>query len=292
MINKALFTEQIRRFWAIPAFATLLYLLTVYAPLIGGTDDWWSMQQLVSIVTMGNSTMLLIMVATPVITAFCMFGCFFNKRAATVFYSLPISKNQLFVTNACAGIVLSFIPVALFCLVLLLPLGFHASIDDAVYLRAVAGRWPVMGITFHSHVPIGALPGGIVDGAVINSLPVIASLFMRMVIATVFYFGVAWLAFSLAGHGLIALLVVGVMPFVPFVLVSFSDFLGIMFIFGYQSTIFRHFLEPFLAFHNPAAWGLLIRPGELNHTQAVIIPTLVYIVIGAAIYAGAFAIVK
>ncbi|MCL2576678.1 MAG: hypothetical protein FWE27_01320 [Defluviitaleaceae bacterium] len=256
MINKALFTEQLKRFWAVPALAALMYLLFVYANIVGADrhDDWWAMQQLVNVISMRHEWMLYIMLLTPVITAFCVFGCFFNKRSAAVFYSFPLNKNQLFITNTFAGIILSLIPVIIFCAVLLFPLEF--SFDPSQHMRGEvsavrpsAGYVPIADYKEMFGIPIGLFPGNSIESTVINSFPVVASLFLRMVITTVFYFGVAWLAFSLAGHGIIALLIVGVMPFV---------------------------------------WGTLIRRNVFNHTQAVLIPAMIYIVLAVAIFVGAY----
>ncbi|MCL2224960.1 MAG: hypothetical protein FWB96_08350 [Defluviitaleaceae bacterium] len=300
MINKALFTEQVKRFWPIPVLATFAYLLIVYLPMAGNMNDnpWLASRQLVDIVSMGNFFMMFTMVLTPVITAFFMFNCFFNKRAATAFYSYPINKKQLLITNAAAGVLLSVIPVLVFGLVLFIPITFASEIDPfRLYAEGEIGMTirHSVGFVSHGNIPIGVFPGGEVGGMfdmpwvheVINTFPVVLSLIMRMVIVTVFYFGLAWLAFSLAGHGIIGLLIVGVLPFVPMVLVASVDGLLMMYVFGHANES-GNFMNMFFAYHNPAAWGTLIRPNVLEHTQAVVIPAIVYVVLGAVIFTGAY----
>lgn len=289
MVNKTLLLEQIKRFWAIPALATLAFVLAVYLPLHAAGDNYWAaMNMMVNIITMRDSFMMFITVVTPVIVAFCTFGCFFNKQAVTNFYSLPMNKSQLFATNALAGIILSLIPVFIFCALMFIPFNF-GTISDSRFV-SVTEDWTFNWDTVVGHrvpVPMGAIPSGVMDGFVINTPAVVASFFLRMVIVTLFYFGVAWLAFSLAGNGIIALLIVAVMPFVPWVLVELSRITAFAYVFGYHADA-SNFSRLFMAYHNPAAWGSIIRPDVLNHTQAVIIPALIYLVLGAIIYAGAY----
>ncbi|MCL1845157.1 MAG: hypothetical protein FWF77_04570 [Defluviitaleaceae bacterium] len=297
MINKALLVEQLKRFWAIPAIAALLFVLVVYIPALM-PNQWAALRNVVDIISFGNLYMLLIMVATPVAAAFCVFGSFFNKRAATAFYAMPLSKNQIFATNAAAGLILSVLPVLFFCVVLLLPMAFHQNIRDefaaweAAVSIAESGFGHMQAERLYQFVPQYHLPRSILPAwheyAPINSLPVIAGLFLRMLLATVFYFGVAWLAFSLAGHGFSAVVIVGVLPFLPTAARFLGEMAGLMYVFGFPSLNPDMTIMMFLAYHNPAAWGLIIRHNFLPYGHAVIIPALIYIVLGAAIYAGAF----
>ncbi|MCL1863925.1 MAG: hypothetical protein FWF78_10205 [Defluviitaleaceae bacterium] len=280
IINRALLIEQIKRFWAIPAFSTVAYMLLVYMPM-RGNDDWWTMRQLIDIVTMGPNFHLFIVVLTPVLAAFCTFGMFFNKKTATAFYSMPLSKNQLFATNVLAGIVLSLIPVLVFCLLLLLPISVHTGPAQDFHLTTWS--WNPQ-----NTMPISVLPGGVTPGAPVNTFPVIFSLFMQMSLVTVFYFAVAWLAFSLAGHGFVALCLVVVLPFVPMGLMMSAEGIGNLFVFGFNGLFQSSQFSNFLAYHNPAAWGILIRPGVLSRVEAIYIPALIYIVIATALFACAW----
>ncbi|MCL1877692.1 MAG: hypothetical protein FWF80_02425 [Defluviitaleaceae bacterium] len=290
MINSALLGEQLKRFWAIPVISAVVFLLAVYLPAVRG-DHWDSLRHVVDIISMRTFYMQLILVATPVVSAFCVFGSFFNKRAATVFYSIPLTKNQVFVTNAAAGIILCALPIVFFSGVLLLPLALNQGFLEthAAYAEAGLLRYRVENVfSPQYHLPHAILPNGWIADAPINTLPIIGGLFLRMLLTSVFYFGVAWLAFSLAGHGFTALVIVGALPFVPTIAMAMVDGTGVMYVFGYDSTTAFANQSLFLAYHNPAAWGTLLRGGALSHTQAVIIPVIIYIVLGAAIYAGAF----
>ncbi|MCL1844206.1 MAG: hypothetical protein FWF79_10380 [Defluviitaleaceae bacterium] len=285
-INKALLAEQLKRFWAISALAILCYVL-VYLPLMGDRDSWQLIRHLVDIVSMGHFGMLFIMVLTPVAAAFCTIGGgFFNRKASTAFYALPLNKRQLFITNALAGIILSLVPVLVFCLIMLLPVDIQ---DGAYGSRSIPGEWPAVASSLQEHVPSVILPGGATEGAAINSFSVIGGLFLRMSVTAVFYFAVAWLAFSLAGHGFVALLIVAAMPFSIFGLLSLIEIIGPLFVFGFNSVLDTDRFTMFFVYHNPAAWGMLLRAGgELTRTQAVILPYISYIAVSAALFAGAY----
>ncbi|MCL2457138.1 MAG: hypothetical protein FWD19_06290, partial [Defluviitaleaceae bacterium] len=300
MINKPLFFEHLKRFWAIPALATLLYLLGVYASLLGnnGLNQNWALSQLADILLMQNPVLMFTVVLTPVITALCVFVFLFNKRATTFFYSLPINKKQLFFTSAAAGIFLSLIPIIVFCFVLLFPLEFRTSMREAHRCHGsvqVVNPFPkpspyadLFGDRYDAYVPaVRAVDHEVTTTMKLNTVPIVLSLFLRMVIVSVFYFGVAWLAFSLAGHGIIGILIAFVMPFVPYALVQFVDMIGFLYVFGYRAALETNALVPFIFHHTPLLWGGII-DGVNNHTEAVIFPATVYTVIGAAIFTGAY----
>ncbi|MCL2357356.1 MAG: hypothetical protein FWC70_09420 [Defluviitaleaceae bacterium] len=293
MVNKALFIEQLKRFWAIPAIAAVLYVI-VYVMAANG-NTWSALRNFVDIITMGNTYIQAILVLTPVATAFCVFSSFFHRRSVTAFYSMPLSRNQIFATNAAAGIVLSVLPIIFFCAVMLLPLAFQQNIRADMQIQSEQAQWAIYEFPAYQfspqwHMTENLFLRGVTDGANMNTLPVIGGLFLRMLITSVFYFGVAWLAISLAGHGFTAILLVGALPFLPAVVVGLADLTGTFYIFGYRfsGSPIPSSSSPFLAYHNPAAWAWLIRPDILSHTQAIIIPSIIYIVLGAAIFAGAF----
>lgn len=292
MLNKTLLTEQLKRFWAIAVLPAAVYLVAVYAPMVSNRDDWWAMRQMVDIITFGNFAMMLTMVITPVAAAFCVFSGFFNKAATTALYALPLNKTQLFATNALAGIILSLIPVVIFCAVLLFPLEFHENIDSVFHLRAHGTIGTTLGgtITFspQGNIPEALLPGGPIEGAVLNTVPVIGGLFLRMALTTLFYFAVAYLAFSLAGHGIIALLVAGAIPFVPAALMLLVHLIGLAYVFGFSAATMQNIFTRFFVYHQPAMWSQLIRPDIYTRMQAVIIPYISYSVLTVAMLVGAY----
>jgi hypothetical protein len=294
MFNKALFFEQLKRFWAIPALASLAYLLAVYAPVFSG-DLWQSIAAQVDIITMGNNIMIFIMALTPIVAAFCVFGCFFNKKTATAFYSFPVNKKQLLATNALVGIILSIIPVIFFCALLLLPTNFHRELQEWHATVSEQNRLTEVFIDYdfspQGNIPHTLLsPENMVKDAPLNTLPIIAGLFMRMVLATLFYFAVAWLAFSLAGHGLVALLLSAVLPFIPTILFYMVELVGILYVFGYV-TLLPEVQSTFIAYSNPAMWETVLRADHLfTQVQALWLPVLIYSVLTLAMLAGAYVI--
>jgi hypothetical protein len=110
-----------------------------------------------------------------------------------------------------------------------------------------------------------------------------------MALATIFYFAVAWLAFSLAGHGFIGLLIVGVLPFAPMGILAILEGTVQLYIFGINSLFSDTLAQTFFYYHNPALWGLIIRENhELDRTSAILLPAISYIVLSAAMFAGAY----
>ncbi|MCL2200176.1 MAG: hypothetical protein FWB80_14790, partial [Defluviitaleaceae bacterium] len=242
-INKALFIEQLRRFWAIPALALVVLVVGVYMPLFNVTD-WVFSSRLNNILTMRHFLMLLVMVLTPVAAAFCTFGMFFNKKTATAFYSMPINKTQILLTNALAGIVLSLTPMLVFSLLMLPYAGYAGS--EVFWL-----------------------------------------LFM-LSIGSVFYFAVAWLAFSLAGHGFVALCLMVVIPFVPISLVWATEAIGSLFVFGFAGLFDMDTQNLIFIYHTPAVWGQLFWDGVGGFERNVLFPAISYVVISLALFVAAF----
>jgi ABC-2 type transport system permease protein len=257
LINKALLTEQLKRLWAIPALSFTALMLLVYLPLVN--DRGYGRLSLRTVLEMQNFFMLFVMVVTCVMAAFSVFRFFFNRRASTSFYAMPLNKTQLFSTNALAGIILSLLPIFAFCLVLLIPLDNSFSAYE--YARLFE---PVK-----------------------NTPPAVLLLFLRMSLSAVFYFALAWLAFSLAGHGLIALLIVAVMPFVPLAFYGLLEVIGNMYVFGYYSMNFGTTYGFFIAYHTPVAWGILTSLGY-GSFATMVVPFITYTVLTLAFFAGAY----
>ncbi|MCL2387556.1 MAG: hypothetical protein FWC89_08435 [Defluviitaleaceae bacterium] len=290
MLNKALLIEQLKRFWAISVLATLVYLLAVYAPMVSEPDAWRAMRRLIDIITMRNEIMIFTLLLTPLLAAFCTFGFLFNKKKATAFYTLPISKSQLFATNALAGIILSLIPLIIFSIVLLLPLGFHDDIAQAWRNHALS--FPDANpINLQEQIPATILPSGVTEGAPINVPSVIGGFFLRMALATLFYFAMFMLAFTLAGNGIVGLLVAGVKPLIPIGLFYIVSLTGAFFVFGHGTGLFGNWIlaSMVMAYFNPVFWGDVMRdPIFFTRTEAVIIPYILYILMTAGMFASGF----
>jgi hypothetical protein len=217
--------------------------------------------------------MMLIVSIVPLVAAVFTFGSFFGKKAVTAFYSMPVNKTQLFTTNALAGLILSIIPVIIFCAMLLFPFEREAVGFMANPLNLL-GRQIV-----HD---------GISPDASLNALPLVFGLFLRLLTAAVFYIGMCWLALTLAGNRIVGILIAIVMPFVLFGLLSLAILTGALFVFGF-SAISGVWTTQFVVYHNPAAWGFMFG-WEFTRFEAVWLPVIFYTVIGAGMFAAAFAI--
>jgi len=300
IINKALLLENLKRFWAIAVIPLVIYAIVVYAPIVSANSIGSAITSLVNVITMNDFGMMFTAILTPVAAVFCVFGIFFNKTAANVMYSFPFNKRQLYITNAISGLILSLVPVLIFCIVLLFPMSFHDEwyAQHQEQMQTAISRGHISADEALPFVPqLGApvgivdvlLPNGPTEGAPLNSFPLVAGLFLRLALTTVFYFGVAWLAFSLAGSGFVALLLTAAVPIVPASIMLLVDFIGMRYVFGYQQTSFMDFQRFFIVYHNPALWGpLLLRTGGFTRMNAIILPYIFNMVIGAGIFVTAY----
>ncbi|MDR0273051.1 MAG: hypothetical protein LBI27_07025 [Clostridiales bacterium] len=273
IINTALLKEHLKRFWAIPTLSALVLLLGVYAPMFGNTSSHNSALQLINIVSMGNVLMMSAIMLTPVVAVLCTFEFFFKKRAVTAFYSMPMNKDQLFATNAIAGTILSLIPIFVFCVILLLPLNFgYSDINfDLSYIR----------YGYEHLLKYGD-----------NSFPLIAGLFLRLSLVTLFYFSLAWLAFSLSGHRIIGLIILVVMPFIPLAFIGLLEFIANEYAGrGHFSIISGRTFEWTAVCLYPVAWGGRIRATRIiDPSEAIMIPAIVCTTLTVAMSTGAYII--
>jgi len=253
MINSALFKEQMKRFWPIAALASLAYFVGVLMPLYSMDDSWRMGRYLTEILSMQNFGVVLGSVLVPFLAAFCTLRYFFNSRTTTYFYSFPMNKQKLVFTNVLAGVALMLIPLLVLGVGLLL---VQVSVGDVTVSTWRDGGMVIEHRGFDLLPPVLA-PNTMTQDCLINSLPRVGGFLLRLAIAKLFYFALFWLAFSLSGHAVIGVLLAGTLPFIPVAVVMLWHLIAEGYVFGYTGSFF----DPgaFLAYYNPALWGLLIR---------------------------------
>ena len=266
LINRPLLIEQLKRYWLIGAGFLLFYVLAGIIPVFANHIDYNMARSMVGLLHMDHAVPIIAIALAPFCAAMALYPYHFSTSAAAAFYSFPITKRQLFWTNTLAGLILMFSPLLVFCLLLLIPVIYPGA--DTVL---EAQGW-VTHIFFSSVV----FPQEPAPGAVINTVPVVAGFFARMVVGIIFYFSVFQIAISVSGSRLISVLFSGTLPFIPVGVHLMFELIGTVYVFGYDSAGagFRNTIS----FTNPVMWGIAIG-GESN-----LLPYfLVYIAITAVL---------
>ena len=278
MIKSALLKEQLKRFWAISVLGILVYVFFVLFPLYSAVSNENHNQvnrQLSDILNFGHLGIIFLQLITPLVAVFCVKGYFTGKNPATFFYALPLSKRQLFFTNTLAGVILCVIPLVVLSLGLLAPIEFYDVNRSMATPQA---------FDWHQHMfPPVLFPGGVVDGGVINTPAAVGIFFLRALTITLFYFGLFWLAFSLSGHGVVAVLLSGALPLLVVMLPTIFGGVAQAYVFGYVYN--EDLFQALATLTTPALWGALRSPETAGQLVAAFAN---YIVLGAAIYIGAY----
>ena len=284
MISTVLLKEQLKRFWAVPVLGVLGYVFIILLPLHSAVSNEQHSRVgrlLSDLIGISNLPLLFMLLAMPLVAVLCVKSYFIGKNPATFFYALPLTKNQLFFTNALAGILLCLVPLVIFALGLLIPVEFYNE------------NWAWGGATNHEWVqsmfPPLLFPGGVVHGSVINTPAAVGIFFLRTLTIMLFYFGLFWLAFSLSGHGVVAVLLSGALPLF---VIAFPAFIGVVaeeYVFGYVFLGDRVYIERFVLPTTPILWGWHPTPLLTNEsTRWLLLSFINYILLGAALFAGAY----
>jgi len=246
LVNKALLVENFKLYWVVPALSILAYLLFMIFPLFAADADqqWGRARVITNIMAMQHPIILISIIAVPAIAVLCVTGQFFSKKRATALYSFPITKNQMFLTNALSGIILTLAPLLIVGLFLLIPIRFPELADN---------RWLFENSGFRNFFT-GA---DIAPGMLLNPAGQVLALLLRIVITKLFYFGLFMLAFSVAGHKVIAILLAAVMPFVAILAYALYVMLEMFYVFGSAGrTDFTDFFDTVARYSNPVfAWS-------------------------------------
>ncbi|MBR0140590.1 MAG: hypothetical protein IJM17_09955 [Firmicutes bacterium] len=147
-MNKALFKENIKRFWTISAVASLVYFMC--GPFVLLSRENASVFTAREMLCNFNFGFLLLNCAVPVVLCVSVFSYLYRMNSAGVMHSLPFSRTTLFVTNFVSGLCLSWAPLALNALVMLvMKLGNVLSFKDISAEMTNSGSvlsWSVQGI--------------------------------------------------------------------------------------------------------------------------------------------------
>jgi len=226
--SKALFIENIKLYWVVPALSLLAYLLFMIFPLFGADANepwgpWGRTRIMMDILAMQNSILIISIMAVPAIAVLCITGQFFSKKRATALYSFPITKDQMFMTNVLSGVVLTLSPLVLVGLLLLIPVRFPGSLSpDHIWFWSSG---------FRVQFPERLLPG-----TLINPPLQVLLLIVRIAIGKLFFFAVFKTAFTLAGHKVIAILLAAVMPFAAIGMYALYVVMETFYVFGASGT--------------------------------------------------------
>ena len=283
MIFKPLLAEQLRRFWAIPAFATIWLFLTGLFPIFSriNNEDSWSLNIAIrDVFAFNNFPIVLILIITPLMAVFLTMMSFVSKNEMTAFYSFPAKKSTLHFTNALAGIILTAVPIVVFCLILLIPIEYREPLSR-MWIGGAPEIWP----TFAEEAFASpAFPGEVVsEGGTINTAPAVLLLFARMMIVALFNFALFWFAFSIAGHGIIAFLLAGAIPLLSLLFPGMINQAISIYAFG-APTFDSVFPNWAVGASVPAFFWLNWDPSA----QGLLIQLIAYSVVGIALAAAAF----
>jgi len=248
----AIVKEHLRRFWAISALGGVVYFIVVGLGVMtmrADNQDLAIVHSLVSILSM-RDIIVSSMVVIPLAAVVCVMGFFNSPQAATVFYALPVSKHQLMASSVLAGVILTLLPLLILIPAISIPVVYPGT-DPAT----VSQIWS-NGVLVSTHSTFSTLlfPSGVAVGGVVNTFPVILLFILRVAIAKLFYFGLFWLAHSLTGHGIIAVLLAGVLPLTPAALFVFWQYISAFYVFGHLQFVFSDTLGDVIAYTNPAMW--------------------------------------
>jgi len=147
--SKALFVENLRRFWLIGFAAFVIMFMSAPFEIItrSGELEYWHVQ---SFLGPDNIGIMFISCILPVAAAIAMFGYLNKPGSVSVLHSMPFTRKKLFCTNYLSGIVLSIVPLLLTCIILacfVQPVQYqynYVSYDEAfskdAYTLALVGR--------------------------------------------------------------------------------------------------------------------------------------------------------
>ena len=267
MINKALLIEQLKRFWLVSLLFCTLFFGLMLLFVFSAHEGTQTMRGIMGFLKMEHTGLIFVSLALPVTVAACVFSFLYNRKASTLFYTLPLNRNQLFATNALAGIILCMIPVIFMSLLMLIPVPIADNrgwfmdthfLPDAVFLD-VATRS---------------------IGDAINPFPVVALFFLRLTLTVLFYFALSWLAFTLAGNFVIGILTAFFINILPTGLFVLTHAIADQFVFGMSGmNVFAPF-ETAIIYSSPLAWYEAIHRGVSLYAH--------FALVTVALFAGAW----
>jgi len=246
LINTTLFKEQLRRFWIIGAVFALAYLLTIIIPLYNTSPHWADnapqVRQLVNILSWNNAIIATAMILVPFCIVMALYPYNFNGKAVSKFFTLPVTRRQIFCTNFAVGAVLTLLPLLVLCLMLLIPIRLDWDINSR---NMLGGSWV--------HFPQHLFPNGVEPGELVNTPWQVLTFFARTSIGFMFYLAVLMLAVSLSGNRVISVLLCVFVPFLPVLIYMFGSMAAVMYIFGIGDVFLDAIITDILRLSNPLA---------------------------------------
>jgi len=281
MINSTLLKEQLRRFYLIPTVLAFVYILSfLHILYISENQNGQAIRRLVEILTGNDLVFLFGSILLPLVTVASVMSFFVSQKSGTAFYSLPIKKEGLLLTNALAGVILTLAPVLLVSLFMLIPIRYEIS-----WMGTTTIFSHDTGIVTHVvNYSTPEFPRGLELGNTVNTLPIVLGFLVRISIAKLFFFGVFWLAFSLTGHGFVAILLSLFIPLFPAGMMGVLTGIGRMFVYGYHGGVQNNFITG-LVWTNPIWSTWLV--GE-RVTDSVIVIALWYLLLTIIVLVSAF----
>ena len=119
------------------------------------------------------------------------------------------------------------------------------------------------------------------------SIIAIADFLFIATITSVFNFAIVSLAFSVAGHGFIAVLLAAVLPFVPTALMFGGSAVIRMYIFGYYQPQ-NGFIGAFFLYHTPTFWITFLIDFPRDRLLSMYFPGMIYCALTVAMFIGAY----
>jgi hypothetical protein len=251
-INRPLLIEQCKRFWAIPAFTTVVYLLGVVLPLYSAQQDPWNGRDdmMLMVLSMNHPFLIITSVVVPVGAAIALFTHHFSNTANTAFTAFPVNKRQLFFTNLCAGVLMFAVPLFILCLILLIPVTVVRIGWDYDFLSS----YYRIGFHYESAYIWGS---HLTHGQVINTFPVVAGFFLRSLLGFGFYYALGILAVSVTGNRLIAGKIAVVVAFFPVLVLFTLMMVASFYVFGYAGSQF-FFIDRIMFYMHPVTMGMIL----------------------------------
>lgn len=101
--------ENLKRFWAIPAFVMLCYLLTLLLPIMTDFDTSYAE----SIAGFRNAGLTFYSILFPLITTLTLNRYLFGTGSVNVTHSLPLTRGRLWFSNFLCGLLMMWVPTAI-----------------------------------------------------------------------------------------------------------------------------------------------------------------------------------
>ena len=244
MINTALLKEQLKRFWGLSALFFVFYSLTIVLPIFMDIcHGRIPISTLPSIINLENNFIVLSALFAPfapLVVVIALFKFQNQVRSVTTMNSYPLSRNQLFVTNALIGIILLTLPLLVFSLIMIFPL-HQFYYELFVSTSTHAPRF----LAIHQ---LGALP---------NSLITMHRFFFITALTFLFHLSIYITVAMLSGNSIITLLLCIALSFLQMLMDLLVNIIRIHYPFGHIFGILRSYTfssHEFLFLMNPVRW--------------------------------------